>query len=442
MTKDELKKFVCSYLDANRERWIANGEKLLRMPELAYCEQKTAAFVQEHFTNLGLETQSGLAITGKRADLPTGKPGPHLAVLGELDALIVPNHPFADPETRAAHACGHHAALNAMLACAEIISKPEVLAHLSGTVSFIATPSEECQNQPYIASLIESGKLQFFGGKSELIAEGVFDDIDISVMLHAGAENFTPSGFNGFVMKQLIFHGRSAHAGAYPELGINAVSMMRSALDMLDSQRDTFRDEDHIRIHGYISGGGEAVNVVPDKAVYTIQVRGATPEAISDASGKVDRCVHGAAIAFGGKAEVRNLFGFMPLIAYSLLDDIHQKNLEGYIAPGAPFTRGIYRKASTDMGDVSMIMPSLHAYFRGFAGTAHTDDFLVNDPVQAYVDSAKMLTLLVIDLLWQDAETGKAVIAASPVPMSREVYLQKMRSFSSVRKFDASSKPE
>ena len=229
MTKDELKKFVCSYLDANRERWIANGEKLLRMPELAYCEQKTAAFVQEHFTNLGLETQSGLAITGKRADLPTGKPGPHLAVLGELDALIVPNHPFADPETRAAHACGHHAALNAMLACAEIISKPEVLAHLSGTVSFIATPSEECQDQPYIASLIESGKLQFFGGKSELIAEGVFDDIDISVMLHAGAENFTTSGFNGFVMKQLIFHGRSAHAGAYPELGINAVSMMRSA---------------------------------------------------------------------------------------------------------------------------------------------------------------------------------------------------------------------
>ena len=70
------------------------------------------------------------------------------------------------------------------------------------------------------------------------------------------------------------------------------------------------------------------------------------------------------------------------------------------------------------------------------------DDFLVNDPVQAYVDSAKMLALLVIDLLWQDAETGKAVIAASPVPMSREVYLQKMRSFSSVRKFDASSKPE
>ena len=67
MTKDELKKFVCSYLDANRERWIANGEKLLRMPELAYCEQKTAAFVQEHFTNLGLETQSGLAITGMRS---------------------------------------------------------------------------------------------------------------------------------------------------------------------------------------------------------------------------------------------------------------------------------------------------------------------------------------------------------------------------------------
>ena len=434
MNKDELKRHICEYLDSHAEECIASGEKLLRMPELSYREDRTSDRVGKHFEKLGLKQQTGLAITGRRADIGTGRPGPRLAVLGELDALIVPQHPFADPETHAAHACGHHAALNAMLFCAQALTRPEVLEHLSGSLSFIATPSEECQNQPYIASLVEAGKLQFFGGKSEMIAEGVFDDIDLAVMLHSGGRNFTPSGFNGFVMKRLIFHGKSAHAGANPEKGINAISMMRGAMALLDSQRDTFRDEDHVRIHGYIPDGGEAVNVVPDRAVFTLQVRAASPEAINDASEKVDRCVHAAALAFGGRAEVRNLFGFMPLIAYDALDDIHQANMK-LIAPDAPFTRGIYRPSSTDMGDVSMIIPSLHGYFRGFAGTAHTDDFLVSDPHLAYVDSAKMLALDAVDLLWGDAAAGKAA-AAAKCPMDKAQYLENMRAFSSQQEFD------
>jgi metal-dependent amidase/aminoacylase/carboxypeptidase family protein len=209
--------------------------------------------------------------------------------------------------------------------------------------------------------------------------------------------------------------------------------MMRSALTLMDAQRDTFRDEAHVRLHGYIPEGGEAVNVVPDRAVFTLQVRAASPEAIQDASDKVDRCVKAVAIAFGGETEVQNIFGFMPLIAYDELDDVHQRNVQA-IAPGAPFTRGIYRPSSTDMGDVSMIIPSLHGYFRGFAGTAHTDDFLAIDPQQAYVDSAKMLAMDAIDLLWDDASCGRK-IAALKCPMDKQTYLEKMRGFSSTLTF-------
>jgi amidohydrolase len=342
MDKEALKRFACDYLDAHAEERIQAGETLLRMPELAYCEQRTSDFVGRHFAQLGLAEKTGLAITGRRADVDTGRPGPRVAILGELDALIVPQHPFADATTHAAHACGHHAALNAMLGCAEVLTRPEVLSQLSGSLAFIATPSEECQNQPYIASLIEAGKLQLFGGKSELIAEGVFDDIDVAMMLHAGGTNYTPSGFNGFVMKRLVFHGKSAHAGANPDKGVNAISMMRSALALMDAQRDTFRDEAHVRLHGYITEGGEAVNVVPDRAVFTLQVRAASPEAIQDPSDKVDRCVKAVAIAFGGETEVQNIFGFMPLIAYDEFDDLHERNVHA-IAPYAPFTRGIYR---------------------------------------------------------------------------------------------------
>ena len=434
MNKEALKLQVCEYLDAHRDELIRSGEELLHLPELAYREYRTSEFVGKWFAELGLKECTDLAITGRRADVSTGRPGPRVAVLGELDALIVPRHPFADPKTHAAHACGHHANLNAMLGCAAALARPEVLKHLSGGLAFIAAPSEECQDQPYIASLVAAGKLRFFGGKSELIAEGIFDDVDISLMLHAGDRNYTPSGFNGFVMKKLVFHGRSAHAGANPERGINAISMMRSAMALVDAQRDTFRDEDHVRIHGYIPEGGAAVNVVPDRAVYTVQVRGATPEAVRDASNKVDRCVRAAAVAFGGTAEVCNLFGFMPLVAYADLDDIHENNAR-FVAPEAPFERGVYRPSSTDMGDVSMIMPALHGYFRGFSGTAHTDDFLAADPVQAYVEPAKMLALNVIDLLYGDGGCAAKIAAAKP-PMTRAEYLKRMDGFSSRQVFD------
>lgn len=435
MTKEELKKFICTFLDENKEELIANGEYLLRNPELAYKEVKTASFVENYLTQQGLTVRKDIAITGLRADLDTSREGVHLAILGELDGLIVPNHPFADKETGAAHACGHHAALNAMLGCAKVLCLPEVIKHLCGKLSFMATPSEECQNQPYIASLIQAKKLQFFGGKSQMIAENEFADTDIAMMLHAGSRNFTVSGFNGFVMKRLIFKGKSAHAGANPDLGINAISMMRSAMSLIDAQRDTFRDEDHVRIHGYIPDGGQAVNVVPDQAIFTLQVRGGSAEAIEDASRKVDRCVHAAAIAFGGKAIVENIFGFMPLIHYPEFDALHENNVR-LIAPEAPFERGLYRPSSTDMGDVSMIKPSLHGYFRGFSGTAHTDGFLVSDPVQAYVQSAKMLALNAVDLLYGDGEKGKEIAKLS-VPMSQQVYMEKMKEFSSCKTYSA-----
>jgi len=265
-----------------------------------------------------------------------------------------------------------------------------------------------------------------------MIAEGIFDDIDIAMMLHAGNRNFTPSGFNGFVMKKLIFQGRSSHAGSCPEKGINALSMMRSAMNLLDAQRDTFRDEDHVRIHGYVPEGGEAVNAVPDHAVLTLQVRGSLPATIWDASSKVDRCVFASAMAFGGSAEVRNLFGFMPLVPYAELDTIHEKNVS-LIAANDPFERGVYRPSSTDMGDVSMIRPSLHPYFQGFSGTAHSDDFLVSDPEKAYVDSIKFLALDAVDLLYGDASQGRK-IAAMKSPMDRKQYLEEMDRCYSVRK--------
>ena len=140
MNKEDLKQYICSYLDTHQEEIIQTGEELLRMPELAYCENRTSALVGRHFEKLGLKQKTGLAITGRRADTDTQRPGPRLAILGELDALIVPQHPFADPQTHAAHACGHHAALNAMLGCAKVLTRPEVTNYLPNTKTTSMSP--------------------------------------------------------------------------------------------------------------------------------------------------------------------------------------------------------------------------------------------------------------------------------------------------------------
>ncbi|MGH7385752.1 MAG: amidohydrolase, partial [Candidatus Rokuibacteriota bacterium] len=106
-TKEDLKNAVCAAIDRNSERIIGLGERIRRQPELGFKEFKTARLAEETFKELGLDPRAGLAVTGVRAEVAGAKEGPTFALLGELDGLVVAGHPIADPETGAAHACGH-----------------------------------------------------------------------------------------------------------------------------------------------------------------------------------------------------------------------------------------------------------------------------------------------------------------------------------------------
>ena len=204
---DTLKQKMISAVDSRREEIIAVAEKILHNPELGYREVKTAALVAAELQKLGLTPRCGLAVTGVRADIDSGRPGPKIAIMGELDALPVPSHTFADPETGAAHACGHHAQLAMMLGAAAALVP--VVKELSGSLAFIAVPAEEFQSLEYCRELIASGKISYCGGKPELIRQGVLDDIDAVLLIHAGHDTFTPESFNGFCMKQILFQQES-----------------------------------------------------------------------------------------------------------------------------------------------------------------------------------------------------------------------------------------
>ena len=430
MDSENLKQRIITAVDAVRSDILAIADWLLRHPEKGYCEFQTAAFVKTELEKLGLKVRSNLAITGLRADIDSGKPGPRIAVMGELDALPVPDHPFADPQTGAAHACGHHAQLTMMLAAAKVLVP--LIRELNGSLAFIAVPAEEFQALEYCKQLIAEKKISCCGGKPEFIRLGLLDDVDAVLLIHAGHDTFVPESYNGFCMKQIIFKGKSAHGGLSPWLGVNAAAMARQALNMIDSQRDTFKDSDSVRIHGIISDGGRAVNVVPPQAVLELQVRAKTPEAVKSASGVVDRCAKAAALAFGGKVEINNLGGYMPYRSCPELNAIHAENLKSLT--GRTLGNCGHRGSSTDMGDLSLLIPALHAYSGGFSGSPHGADFVVTDPELAYMEGAKLLAMDVISLLADDAQKGREIAGLPPV-MNKKMYLEYKNLLSSKMEF-------
>ncbi|MDD4569883.1 MAG: hypothetical protein PHE70_07165, partial [Tepidanaerobacteraceae bacterium] len=176
MEKGKLKQRISEAIDERREQIIEIGEQIFKNPELGFKEAKTSALVKTVFKDLGLPYEDNLAITGVKA-LGQGKSHDvKVAIMGELDAVVSPQHPAADPITGAAHACGHNAQIAAMLGAAMGLSTSNVLHELDGDVAFIAVPAEEFVELEYRERLRDEGKIRFFGGKQEFIRIGVFDD--------------------------------------------------------------------------------------------------------------------------------------------------------------------------------------------------------------------------------------------------------------------------
>src|SRR5438094_848773 len=433
MTKDELKRRVWEAVDRRREEIIGLGEQIRRHPELGFKEVKTARLVEETFKKLGLAPRSGLALTGVRADVEgRAGAGPTFAVLGELDALVVAGHPEGDPQTGAAHACGHNAQIAGMLGAAMGLLDATAFDHLAGRVAFFAVPAEEYGDIEWRVSQARAGKLEFLGGKPELLRLGHFDDVDLAMMIHATSrpedgKAGVPASNNGCVVKTVRYLGRAAHAGGAPHLGINALYAAQIGLAAINAIRETFRDEDTIRVHPIITHGGSQVNVIPGEVRIETYVRGKTVEAILDANRKVDRALRAGALALGATVEIETLPGYLPLRSDPTLMRVFKENADTLFGAGVCRETG-HRAGSTDMGDVSQVIPVLHPYMGGARGTGHGADYEVVDPHLAYVMPARALAAMVVDLLWDGARGACEVVANARPTMTRESYVEFQRS--------------
>jgi amidohydrolase len=294
-------------------------------------------------------------------------------------------------------------------------------------VVFFAVPAEEGGDIEWRQEQIRAGRLEFPCGKQELMRLGHFDDVDLAMMIHTNwrAEDGkagVPASNNGRVGKTARFIGRAAHAGGAPHMGVNALYAAQVALAGINAIRETFRDEDSIRVHPILTHGGSQVNVIPGEARLEMYVRGKTAEGVADASRKVDRALRAGALALGARVEIDTLPGPMPLLCDRAMARLFETTARGLV--GAPHYRDIpHRSGSTDMGDLSQVIPVLHPYMGGARGPGHSADFAIVDPELGYVQPAKALAAMAVDLLADGAAGAREVLAGPRPPMTRQGYL-------------------
>ena len=447
LTIEELKRRACAAIDRRKKDIVGVSRQVLSHPEAGFREVKTAALVSQKFHELGIGHESGLAITGLKGRIPGGGgSGPRVAVIGELDSLVVTEHPNADPVTGAAHACGHHCQIGMMLGAMVGLSLPEVLSELSGEIVPFAVPAEEFIEVEQRLDMRSQGRLEFMGGKQELIRLGHFDDVDIAMMCHTasdmGDRKFAVGGTsNGHVVKYIRYTGRGAHAGNSPHLGVNALNAASFAIQAIHSNRETHRGEDTVRVHGIMTRGGEAVNAVPSDVRLEWRVRSGTPQVVVEHSRAVDRCFKAGALAVGANVQITTIPGYLPMRHDNRLQDVFHRNAVAVVGEPATLVMPARRNrgGSTDMGDLSHIMAACHPYTSGASGPGHSKQYLIGDYEAAVINPAKIMAMVVIDLLADGAKQAREIKASHRPAMTKQAYLRFQRERAEVVDFDGAA---
>lgn len=440
---DKLEQKIISIIESRREEIIALGRDIFTHAEMGYKEYRTAGVVQQKLEELGIHPETGLAVTGVKGYLQ-GKEadGPVVAVIGELDALPIPAHPDANPETGASHCCGHNAQIAGMLGAAMALTDPEVRAALDGSVAFMAVPSEEFVDTAFKNGLMEQGIIRYGGGKSELIRIGAFDDIAVAVGHHivpniAGFE-LANNTTNGFVNKVVTFRGKSAHAAGSPHEGIDALNAATLAMHAIDLQRETFKDQDSVRIHSYLPRAGTAINVIAEEVCLESSVRAKNIPALQDADAKYDRSIRAGALALGCSAEIVTIPGYLPTVPLEhpeLMSGVLTDLIEEEKAQGRDYTMGwrnrdFHEAGSTDYGELSSILPLYQFRTGGYTGQLHNSNVRVTDEQLAYVEPAKIFALMAYRLLKDGAAGVKETVGQFEPLMSKEEYFRFMEEMS------------
>lgn len=357
----------------NRSRQLKElSLKIHANPEIGLQEVKAAAWLSEYLEQNGFTLERGIC------ELPTafrasyGKGKPVIGLVAEYDAL--PN---------LGHACGHNI-ISAIAVGAGLASRP-IVDKLGGSIQVIGTPAEES-----------------YGGKVAMAARGAFDNLDFAMMVHPGWEDRVIHYTFANQALKVEFFGKASHASAQPELGINALEAMLQSFNHINSLRQHIVEK--ARIHGIITNGGEAANIVPAYTSADFMIRAADNAYLEELKKKVLNCFVGAATATGARLEyswvneprasMRNNFALAQLFTQNL------ESLGRKVRIPSPTELG----GSADLANVSLLVPTIHPWIAISSGIMnHQPEFTAIAASEAgmrgLIDGAKAMAMTVVDLL-------------------------------------------
>ena len=413
------------------------GDDIYENPELGFEEYRTKKKIKEFLEDLNLEVEESIAITGLTVTIGDGSKGPTIAVLADMDALYYPEHPEANNKG-AVHACGHNAQIAALLTTLIALNDKKILDKLQGSIKFILTPAEEFMNLEHREKLKEQGEISFLSGKKEMIKEGVFDDVDIVLASHSSLNEKNHIGIggtnNGFLSKEYNFKGKASHAGGAPHLGRNALDSANISLNAINAWRQTFLEEDYIRVHPILTEGGTTVNVIPSIAQIETYIRAFDIEAIKKTASKIDAACKGGAMALGCNLIIDNKGGYLPFHSEGLINKTLKNNAEELEAIKT-FDNGHFT-GSSDLGDISMLKPCGIISMGGISGNPHTINFSYSNTDEAYILPGKVFALTIIDLLKNKADKADKVINSFKPKLTKEEYLKLTEELNSKEKHE------
>ena len=316
---------------------------------------------------------------------------------------------------------------------AHAFKKSGVASLLGGNISFIASPAEEYIELEYRSELKKRGDIRYFGGKQELVHCGAFDDVDAAIMIHAQSK--TPYPFagtvktgNGLIAETIHYIGKTAHAAAAPDEGVNALQAAVLGINAVNAMCQSFCYEDCNRVHYIINKGGDAINSIPADVRMECMIRSKSVASMKRLLEKTECAFRSGGDATGATTEITRLSGYLPLACNEQLNDIFTENARQFI-PENQMSAIEFFKASTDMGDISHLMPAIHPFTGGVNGTLHAANFEMADPTVAIITPSKIVASTLIDLLINDAEKMRSIIENHHPILTKQTYMDILDSF-------------
>ncbi|WOC31745.1 MULTISPECIES: M20 family metallopeptidase [Caproicibacterium] len=325
---------------------------LFNHPELGDTEYQSAAFLTALLRKEGFQVQApycGLK-TAFRAEFG-GTGGSRIALLAEYDAL-----PGYGAENKPAHACGHNWIAASALGGALLLAK--ACPQMQGTVVVLGTPAEET-----------------IGRKIDLLRAGAFQDIDAVLQMHLGRQTNLHVSALAIDSWQFAFFGKASHAAATPYLGINALDAANLTFAGINALRQQLRPD--VRVHGILSSGGEAPNIIPSYAACKFYARAKSRTALDDVSERVKNCARGAALMTGARLEISKFENsFDSLTVNRTLCGLMEQSLKE--CGITDFVQEPELTGSTDIGSVSSCVPVFYGHIGVGSGVAapHEEAFL------------------------------------------------------------------